>query len=224
MKRINIKIESYSLSIIIPENADQKTIFYLNGYDGTENLIPFLSAFGYPSVLIGNNDYEKDFSPYPHAPVFKGGHEFEGKAAYYLKTLTEKIIPKAESYLSNKPEKRGIIGYSLAGLFSIYSLYNTDQFSLFGSVSGSLWYPDFISYLKQNKAKTKPDLIYLSLGDRESQTKNPFLSKAAIKTETAKAVLEEEGPVFFEYNEGGHFIDFDKRIMKCLIYLADSLI
>ena len=75
-------------------------------------------------------------------PTFKNAYPCTGGADNYLRLLTEEIIPAAEKELGSIPRWRGIIGYSLAGLFVLYAIYQTVLFPRVGSVSGSLWFPD----------------------------------------------------------------------------------
>ncbi|MDY2610537.1 MAG: alpha/beta hydrolase-fold protein [Oscillospiraceae bacterium] len=58
-----------------------------------------------------------------------------------MRLLTEKLIPAAEKEINEVPRWRGIAGYSLAGLFALYAIYQTDLFSRVGSMSGSLGFP-----------------------------------------------------------------------------------
>lgn len=88
--------------------------------------------------------------------------------------MEEKIIPLIEDTII--PEYRVIAGYSMGGLFALYAPYVTDLFSSAVSASGSVWYPEFVSYVKSHDFLKKPNTIYLSLGNQESRTRNPFLS------------------------------------------------
>ena len=70
---------------------------------------------------------------------------------------------------------RGIAGYSLAGLFALYAIYQTDLFSHVGSMSESLWFPGMKEYIFSHEPKCRPDCMYFSLGDKESKTRNTVL-------------------------------------------------
>ena len=82
------------------------------------------------------------------------------------KILLEKI---KQIQLKNKYLKCYISGYSLAGLFSLYSLHELDLDGAI-SVSGSLWQEGWLEYLKNHPIKNKR--IYLSLGSKEHKTRN----------------------------------------------------
>ena len=100
---------------------------------------------------------------------------------------------------------RGIAGYSLAGLFALYSLFRTDAFSRCASVSGSLWYPGFSSFAAQHEMMVSPQCIYFSLGDRECRTRNPVLGTVQSETENIVSLIQGKGiPAVFRLNEGGH--------------------
>ena len=76
-----------------------------------------------------------------------------------------------------------IAGYSLAGLFALWATWNSGYFRRVASVSGSLWYPGFTDYIRNNEPKSGcgeksgPEKAYFSLGDRESRTRHPLMSR-----------------------------------------------
>ena len=100
--------------------------------------------------------------------AFKNGKHFSGGADDYLRLLVEEILPKAEKQLSSPPALRGIMGYSLAGLFGLYTIYQTDEFSWRG-MSGSLWFSGFKEYIFSRSPKRRLDCMYFSLGNKEAK-------------------------------------------------------
>lgn len=210
------------MDIEVKGNDDTCVIAFLlssnplnESYDDLLNEHPFLLC----NIIV--NDWFSLLSPYPHEKVFHGGVDFKGEGNSFLRTLTQEIIPEIESHMKRKPEKRILLGYSMAGLFGIYASTKTNIFSSVGSISGSLWYPDFIDYLKTHPSKA--DTIYLSLGDKESETKNRFLSRGlACQFEALDIFNRQNKNVLFELNHGGHFIDEEYRIKKGLDWLLDQ--
>ena len=83
-------------------------------------------------VAIHNLDWNHDMAPWDSPAVFKRGEPFTGGADSYLRLLVETILPEAENNLPAPPAWRGIVGYSLAGLFALYAAYRTDRFSRVG--------------------------------------------------------------------------------------------
>ena len=118
---------------------------------------------------------------------------------------------------------RAITGYSLAGLFAIYSLYRTSEFSKAASISGSMWFPRFRDFVFSHEMKAKPDSIYFSLGDRECRTKNRFLKTVQDDTEGIVSHLSQKGiRTTFHLNKGGHFDEPDERTVRGLLFLIDE--
>ena len=166
-------------------------------------------------MVVHGIDWNKDMSPWKAEAVFKGEADFDGGADSYLKILTEELIPQAKRDYGLIPEKTYIAGYSLAGLFSLYSLYNTDYFDGACSCSGSLWYPGFREYAIDNDFKKIPARIYLSLGDKEAKTKNPIMSKVEENTRILYEHYVSKGiDAAFVLNPGGHFKDERKRLQQ----------
>ena len=59
----------------------------------------------------------------------------------------------------------------MVGLFSLWAAYQTDTFAGVAAASPSIWFPDFLQYMKEHDIRTES--VYLSLGDREEKTRNP---------------------------------------------------
>ncbi|MBP5161448.1 MAG: hypothetical protein ILP16_00510, partial [Spirochaetales bacterium] len=112
---------------------------------------------------VSGMSWNRDLSPWEAPAVFKGDSPFGGKADDYLKELTETVIPSAVSNLGDEPSAVYIAGYSLAGLFAVYSLFWTSVFSGAASASGSMWFPGFIDFASSHDLATRPTKVYLSL-------------------------------------------------------------
>lgn len=167
-------------------------------------------------------DWNGELSPWPAPKAFRGGEDFMGGADAYIREFTEQIVPVVEEAVGFIPQNRWIAGYSLAGLFSIYALFQTDLFSRGACISGSLWYDGFLDYMKERTPLRIPDKVYFSLGDREAITKNQRLSKVLDCTMEAENVMKELGSaVLFELNAGNHFVDVSERVAKGLRWLCD---
>ena len=178
-------------------------------------------------VLIAVNvlNWNDDLSPWPAEPVFRGTAPFGGKADAYLSLLSDRILPETEKLLLEKGKRPAYLalgGYSLAGLFALYSAYRLDLFSKIICASGSLWYPGFLEFTQKEKISDKVDTVYLSLGDKESHTKNPLMAK--VEENTGKIAHDLSGTlnVCFEMNEGNHFKDPELRMAKGITWILKS--
>lgn len=116
-----------------------------------------------------------------------------------------------------KYQRQYIGGYSLGGLFALFAACEKELFDGVMSVSGSLWYPGALEYFNEKSIGKRIGKIYMSLGDKESLTKNAEREKVGFNTEKLAEVFGKTKEVFFEYNRGGHFTDISERIGKSIL-------
>ena len=169
-------------------------------------------------ISLQDVDWERDFSPWPSEKVFRSGRSFQGGADAFIDSLKTEIISAAER--DRKVTSRLFIGYSLAGLFGLYLGTKTEQFSGIASVSGSLWYPGFIDYLRNNPMHAEN--IYLSLGDQEHLSRSHVLQKVYDCTKQTEEIFKPKQQTVFEVNPGGHFTDPLGREMKAIDWLLQK--
>lgn len=190
---------------------------------GLFDLIRGMTKAPFSLAVIGDIDWDAELTPWPAPAAFRGGNSFSGRADDYLKRLTGQILPAIERALGGRPAYAALAGYSLAGLFSLYALYETDAFARAASVSGSLWYPGFMEYIQTHEWRRRPDCLYLSVGDREGRARNPVMKPVEENTRTAAALYGKMGvPTAFELNPGGHFNDPEKRTARGIAWLLDK--
>ena len=201
---------------IFPCSESESPVIYLNTFhDESQKVYETAQATGCPPftlVAISNLDWNQDMAPWDSPAAFKKGEPFTGGAGDYLRLLVEEIIPRAEKELVGPPAWRGIAGYSLAGLFALYTIYQTDVFSRVGCMSGSLWFPGFKEYVLSHEPKRWPDCIYFSLGDKEAKTRNPVLKTVQENTEEIQTFYQNKGiDTVFQLNPGNHFVQGVER-------------
>ena len=94
-------------------------IVYLLG-DVADNS-PVQVPEGVSLVNVGADLWEENFSPWCAPRVFAKGPNFGDGAQKTLDTLINQVIPWTESELTDPPAYRVLVGYSLAGLFSLWA-------------------------------------------------------------------------------------------------------
>ena len=211
---------------IFPCSESESPVIYLNTFhDESQKVYETAQATGCPPftlVAISNLDWNHDMAPWDSPAAFKKGEPFTGGADDYLRLLVEEIIPRAEKELAGPPAWRGIAGYSLAGLFALYAIYQTDVFSRVGCMSGSLWFPGLKEYIFSREPKRRPDCIYFSLGDKEAKTRNPVLKTVQENTEEIQAFYQSEGiDTVFQLNSGNHFVQGIERTVVGIQWLLN---
>ena len=179
--------------------------------------------FSFPLLCINNLNWQKDMCPWDSPALIKNEKDFIGGADEYLFLLEKEIIPRAVEILGEEPTYYALAGYSLAGLFALYAGYQSSLFSRIASVSGSLWYPDFVSFAKEKKMLSKVERLYLSLGTEEAKTKHVVLSTIERKTRELVEYYQSSGYcVNFEQNPGNHFCEVEQRIEKGIRWIMEE--
>lgn len=165
-------MEAHQKQITIhAQHAESAPVIYLLVVmgDGTEvyERCRELNCPPFTLVGIGSLNWNRELSPWGCDGTVRDAEPFGGQAAGFLDELLKQIIPEAESSLPQPPTWRGVAGYSLAGLFALWALWQTDVFERAASASGSLWFPGFIDYARERTMTATPDAVYLSLGKRK---------------------------------------------------------
>ncbi len=184
--------------------------------DSAENLFEKIKALtDAPFNLAAFDviDWNSQFSPWC-APAVLGKDDFKGKGNETLKFLESEMIPEIKQIFQKNDIY--LAGYSLAGLFSLWALHESNLFDGAVCCSSSLWFDKWDEYASSHKIKS-PSKIYMSLGDREEKTKNKTMAKVGDRTRKQIEILsmEENAVKFhFEWNEGGHFENPSGRLAK----------
>ena len=212
---------------VFHSNKPGSSVIYLNTYSNEgQKIYEAAQAVGCPPfslVTISNLDWNQDMAPWDSPAAFKEGEPFTGGADDYMRLLAGEIIPRVEKDLASPPAWRGIAGYSLAGLFALYTIYQTDVFSRVGCISGSLWFPGFKEYIFSHEPKRWPDCIYFSLGDREDKTRNPVLKTVQENTEEIQTFYQNKGiDTVFQLNPGNHFVQGIERTIAGIQWLLSE--
>ena len=202
-------------------------VLYLLG-DMADNS-PVQVPVGVSLVHIGVDLWEENFSPWCAPRVFAKGPNFGDGAQKTLDTLINHVIPWTESELTDPPTYRVLVGYSLAGLFSLWAglsqacITPISTFQRIGAVSGSFWFPGLLDYVDRQLSGGVVGLThaYLSLGDREARTPNPQIMHVRENAELLASKLQNAGIIStFELNRGNHFQNVEGRMQKSLDWLV----
>ena len=212
---------------IFPSFEVNAPIIYLNTFSNEgQKVFEAAQAAGCPPftlVTISDLDWNHDMVPWDSPPTFRNAKPCTGGADDYLRLLVEEIIPTAEKEINVVPSWRGIAGYSLAGLFALYAIYQTDLFSRVGSMSGSLWFPGIKEYIFSHEPKRWLDCIYFSLGDKESKTRNPVLRSVKQNTEEIQSFYQTKGiDTVLQLNPGNHYDHATKRIVSGIYWILSA--
>lgn len=232
-------MESFQKLLIWPmgkhEETEMKHMF--------DSLSPVLKKQNCLFAAWQVEDWNRELSPW-EAPAAFGNGDFSGQGAQSLNWLTQVCIPHFQKCFAEKSSaeegsteksltknQEGIPvflgGYSLAGLFALWALHETDLLSGAASCSGSLWYPSFLEYVKKKEAESEREKgrsVYLSLGTKEAKSRNPVLSTIKKCTEELYDFYQNR-PDFhaiLEWNPGNHFTEPMERLLKGFRWLIEG--
>ncbi len=91
-----------------------------------------------------------------------------------------------------------------------------------GCMSGSLWFPGFKEYVFSHEMKRQSEHLYLSLGDRECKTRNPYLRMVQEQTEAIYTFYTEQGiDTAFQFNPGNHYKDAIQRTATGIAWILE---
>ena len=168
-----------------------------------------LTDMDFRFIAVKVNNWNQDLSPWNAAAVF-GKEEFGNGAKDTLEVLMKLCTDTNKCYY--------IGGYSMAGLFALWTACQTNRFAGIAAASPSIWFPRFLKYLKQQKIQS--NCIYLSLGDKEEKTRNSVMAQVGDCVRQAYAWLNEEGiRCTLEWNPGGHFKEPDLRTARAFAWV-----
>lgn len=216
--------EQKELNLYLAEDPKLPLIIlnlYESNQDSLFKLYPTQQA-NFNLLTIHNLNWYQDLVPWDSESIFKGDEPFVGKADLYLKLLTDLIIPKVLTEHNLKPQYFALGGYSLAGLFATYASFKCDLFTKIASMSGSLWYPNFIEFVKEHHTSENLKEAFFSIGN-ENVKRNPFLCHTKEKTFEIAEIFKERGvKTSFIQNEGGHQHQVPLRVKQGLDFLISN--
>ena len=193
-------------STVLVQMADDHDLAVL---ENEAALIRELSGNDFHLIAVKVDDWNHDLSPWK-APAVFGNESFGDDAESTLSEVLKLLSDMSKTYY--------IGGYSLAGLFALWAVHQTDLFAGAAAASPSIWFPGFLDYMKEHEIKTRS--IYLSLGDREEKTRNPVMAQVGSCIRSAHTLLEERGlRCTLEWNKGNHFKDPDLRTAKAFAWV-----
>ena len=157
--------------------------------------------------------WNRDLSPWP-APALFGNESFGDGAAALLREILSLCADEGKRYF--------IGGYSMAGLFALWSAFQTEVFSGAAAASPSMWFPGLMEYLRGSACGC--GAVYLSLGNREEKTANPVMRTVGDRIREGYELLRSRGVrCTLEWNSGGHFKEPDLRTAKAFAWVLENV-
>ena len=169
-------------------------------------------------AAVSVKNWNDELSPWQAPPVW-GKEGFGGFGSKTLSFLLHQVVPQLEKDY-DLPEDVKIIlgGYSLAGLFALWAATKTDAFYGIAAASPSVWFPQWMEWEENHPVQVEK--VYLSLGNREEETKNQIMKTVGDHIRLLYNRLEERYiSCTLEWNPGGHFKDTARRTARAFAWV-----
>ena len=226
---IQQEIEGVKLYVYLSNVKDATTIYFLDGEQFEEPFNQWITEHrpALNFVLIASNNRTDDYTPWPLLASETLLMDFGGKAEEHLSFIKTCVVPFCESEygFASSAEKRVIGGYSLGGLFSLYAAVNTNLFGTALSCSSSLWFPDFLDYLKEHPFKAAHPKLYMSVGDQEGTTATNLTADQTLNTIALKDFYEpkfQPGDFKFTLEVGNHGNNISGRAWRAIEWVEEN--
>lgn len=202
-------------------HADTQSAPILYVIDAPEHPLPLEDALElmpnvYSHVVrIPMTNWYDALTPWPAPSNFHEEPDFGGQAASTLTNIL-KTIEDFESDSGLTPNSRAITGYSLGGLFALYTLINSKKFTACACLSGSVWYPGWLEWMRTNTPDLTHRFAFLSVGTKEKRAPIPFRLTEKNLQLSAEILRQHDCEVEISLTPGGHMEHISERLSKGL--------
>ena len=230
-----LQLDNYSCFLHLPKDYESTDKRYATVYlHADEQVYDFLVKEellkDFPHIVVGilSPNRLHDYTPWPASSLHPKFPNFEGHGDSYLNWIKSRLKPYMDEHYRTLPDpkKSAMAGYSLGGLISLYCGMNHLEFGCIASLSGSFWYPDFVSYVAKHISQLEHHQIYLSSGKMEGVGHKDIKKEAVSCTETIAGLLSDllsDSSLTLSWDDGGHH-DFKKeRYQNALHWLSKTL-
>lgn len=183
--------------------------------------IAALSQITFVLATIEFEDWIIDLMPWPDGNISRdpeaGKHGQET-----LQFLLLSLLPTLQQRFGKLPVILG--GYSLGGLFSLWTSAQSDIFRAIAAASPSVWIHGWLAFAK--KHVTLADHIYLSLGEQEEHVKNQAIARVGDNLRAYHTLLQEQlGPehCLLVWEQGNHFTDNECRLARAFAWCMTAI-
>ncbi|MGX4598982.1 alpha/beta hydrolase [Faecalimicrobium sp. JNUCC 81] len=189
-KVVNYNILGREILIYLPKSYDENNhgkkypVIYIHDGDKVLNILDKI-MFNVEKYALENKCEEHiivgivpinrldEYTPWPESSLVEKFKPFKGKGEEYLDFIVDNLKPCIDSKFNTKEyaKNTSMIGYSLGGLISLFSIYKHGSFGNIVSICGSQWYRGWIDFMQKNNIKNKDINILIIAGLREGENK-----------------------------------------------------
>ncbi|MBF0802883.1 MULTISPECIES: alpha/beta hydrolase-fold protein [unclassified Neisseria] len=177
MQTATLTVGSKTITAYLPEHPQTSPLLLTFSNRQESDALAELTGGQAVRAAIDEPVWEHAFTPWPAPRAFRQAPDFGGGADAYLEWIAIDVLPAIEKQFGLNPLWRGMLGYSLAGLFAAYCSYRRFLFNRMAAVSASLWFDGWQWSAAANTPLFLPEYAYFSVGSKEKNAKNPRLAQ-----------------------------------------------
>lgn len=175
-------------------------------------------------ITVPVQDWDNDLTPWPAPGLYRGDAAFAGNADAFYRRLVGEAIPGLERAFGLAPRARGLAGYSLAGLFSLYEFVRHGDIAAAAGVSPSLWYDGWMEFLQDAPLVGRDRFAYLSIGSQEKRASVERLHTVEDNVlQTARILESRSVETVCNVGPGNHFTHVQERLEAAVAALDGFL-
>lgn len=180
-------------------------------------------------IIVGITPIDRldEYTPWYAKANHEKFHDFGGLGNKYLKYLEDELSDYLEKEFKVKKGKqyKKILGHSLGGLISIYSVFQNNNFSKIVGICASQWYQSWIDFIEKEKIVNNDFEILFIAGEKEGHGKTTIQKNApkstAISFEILKKRLGKE-KVRMIWDKFDHHENLMNRYKTAFIFLMQD--
>lgn len=178
-------------------------------------------------IIVGVTPFDRlnEYTPWAAKANHERFHNFEGKGDSYLDFLTNDLQDYIESEFrasSNKNDRK-IMGHSLGGLISLYSIFKNNNYGKIASICASQWYDKWIQFIKEEKLINEKFELIIIAGKKEGHGKStiqkdtPMFSSMAYEIFKKRIGEENVNIVWDDYGHHENILNRHKIALEFLL-------
>ena len=169
-----------------------------------------------------------EYTPWPAPALVSKFDNFGGEGKGYIEFVVNEIKTYIDSNYNTKTDAKNtwIMGYSLGGLISVYSVYVTNAFGKIASICGSFWYKDMVKWIEENDMLNRDFQLYIHYGKKEGEGKKTLQRDAVMCVEKVIEIFRDKLSYTEELkisnDDGGHHHYVEERYINAIYWLANK--
>lgn len=171
---------------------------------------------------------QHEYTPWPAPALDSRFEDFKGQGKAYIDFIVNQVKVYIDQHYDTKAdvESTWMMGYSLGGLISIYSAYETPLFGKIGSICGSFWYEHIVEWIREHQVLNNQVELFMYYGKKEGKGKKTIQQYAVERTEQVIDYLKDDTSgvkkLQIGFDEGGHHQYVSDRYEKMITYIASK--